>query len=231
MLKFAMAKFHIIIPAAGSGSRMGLGQPKQYLKIHKQTFIERVLRVFQNIPLVDSIHIALHPNDEIWKTLNLSLSSKVSVHYCGGESRAETVLNALKIIKDYVDESDWILVHDAARPGIEEKDVERLIDALKDDSVGGLLAYPIADTIKKSDKEDRVVESPSRDYLWQAQTPQMYRYKMLSDALEKFDGIPTDESQAIEGLGVKPKLIKGNFKNFKVTYQEDLSILEHLINK
>jgi 2-C-methyl-D-erythritol 4-phosphate cytidylyltransferase len=80
MLKFAMAKFHIIIPAAGSGSRMGLGQPKQYLKIHKQTFIERVLRVFQNIPLVDSIHIALHPNDEIWKTLNLSLSSKVSVH-------------------------------------------------------------------------------------------------------------------------------------------------------
>jgi 2-C-methyl-D-erythritol 4-phosphate cytidylyltransferase len=231
MLKFAMVKFHIIIPAAGSGSRMGLGQPKQYLKIHKQTFIERVLRVFENIPLVDSIHIALDPNDKIWKTLNLSLLSKVSVHYCGGKSRAETVLNTLKIIKDYVDEGDWILVHDAARPGIEEIDVERLMHALKDDSVGGLFAYPIADTIKKSDKEDRVVESPPRDCLWQAQTPQMYRYKMLCDALEKFDGTPTDESQAIEGLGVKPKLIKGNFKNFKVTYQEDLSILEHLIDK
>ena len=231
MLKFTMAKFHIIIPAAGSGFRMGLGQPKQYLSIHKQTLIERVIRVFDNISLINSIHIALHSNDEIWKTLNLSFSSKVNTHYCGGESRAETVLNTLKTIRDYVDESDWILVHDAARPGIEGKDVERLIDALKDDSVGGLLAYPLADTIKKSNKEDRVVESPLREHLWQAQTPQMYRYKMLSHALEKFEGIPTDESQAIERLGEKPKLIKGNFKNFKVTYPEDLNILEQLINK
>ena len=198
-----MVKFHIIIPAAGSGTRMGLSQPKQYLLIHTQTLIERVVRVFDNISLVHSIHIALHSNDEIWKTLNLSFSSKVNTHYCGGGSRAETVLNTLKIIKDHVDPNDWILVHDAARPGIEEKDVEHLIHALKNDSVGGLLAYPLADTIKKSDEEDRVVESPSRKNLWQAQTPQMYRYKMLSDALEKFDGTPTDESQAIERLGEK----------------------------
>lgn len=231
MLKFPMAKFHIIIPAAGLSSRMGLGQPKQYLKIHQQTFLERVIRVFENIPLIDSIHIALHPKDDIWNTLNLSLSSKVSVHYCGGESRAKTVINTLEAIKANTNENDWILVHDAARPGIEEKDVQHLIYTLKDDAVGGLLAYPIADTVKKSNEEDRVVESPSRDHLWQAQTPQMYRYKMLSDALEKFDGIPTDESQAIECLGMKPKLIKGSFKNFKVTYQEDLSILEHLIDK
>ena len=231
MLKFDMTKFHIIIPAAGSGTRMGLSQPKQYLLIHTQTLIERVVRVFDNISLVHSIHIALHSNDEIWKTLNLSFSSKVNTHYCGGGSRAETVLNTLKIIKDHVDPNDWILVHDAARPGIEKKDVEHLIYALKNDSVGGLLAYPLADTIKKSDEEDRVVESPSRKHLWQAQTPQMYRYKMLSDALEKFDGTPTDESQAIERLGEKPKLIKGNFKNFKVTYPEDLNILEQLINK
>ena len=226
-----MTKFHIIIPAAGSGTRMGLSQPKQYLLIHTQTLIERVVRVFDNISLVHSIHIALHSNDEIWKTLNLSFSSKVNTHYCGGGSRAETVLNTLKIIKDHVDPNDWILVHDAARPGIEKKDVEHLIHTLKNDSVGGLLAYPLADTIKKSDEEDRVVESPSRKHLWQAQTPQMYRYKMLSDALEKFDGTPTDESQAIERLGEKPKLIKGSFKNFKVTYPEDLNILEQLINK
>lgn len=231
MLKFAMAKFHVIIPAAGLGSRMGLEKPKQYLSMHNQTLIERVIRVFDNISLVNSIHIALHPNDEIWKELNLSFSSKVSIHYCGGESRAETVLNTLQTIKDHADNSDWVLVHDAARPGIEEKDVERLIHALKDDLVGGLMAYPLADTIKKSDEENRVVESPSREHLWQAQTPQMYRYKMLRDALEKFDGTPTDESQAIERLGEKPKLIKGNFKNFKVTYPEDLNILEQLIKK
>ena len=199
--------------------------------MHKQTLIERVIRVFDNISLVNSIHIALHPNDEIWKELNLSFSSKVSIHYCGGEFRAETVLNTLQTIKDHADNSDWVLVHDAARPGIEEKDVERLIHALKDDLVGGLMAYPLADTIKKSDEENRVVESPSREHLWQAQTPQMYRYKMLRDALEKFDGTPTDESQAIERLGEKPKLIKGNFKNFKVTYPEDLNILEQLIKK
>ncbi|WP_046489269.1 2-C-methyl-D-erythritol 4-phosphate cytidylyltransferase [Candidatus Methylopumilus universalis] len=226
-----MAKFHIIIPAAGSGSRMGLDQPKQYLKIHKQTFIERVIRVFENIPLVDSIHIALKPKDDLWNTLNLSLSSKVNVHYCGGESRAKTVLNTLETIKTHMNDSDWILVHDAARPGVQEKDVIHLIETLKNDPVGGLLAYPIADTIKKSDKEDRVIDSPLRDHLWQAQTPQMYRYKMLIDALKSFDGIPTDESQAIERLGMKPKLIKGDFKNFKVTYQEDLSILEHLITE
>jgi 2-C-methyl-D-erythritol 4-phosphate cytidylyltransferase len=231
MLKFVMAKFHVIIPAAGLGSRMGLEKPKQYLSMHNQTLIERVIRVFDNISLVNSIHIALHPNDEIWKELNLSFSSKVSIHYCGGESRAETVLNTLQKIKDHADNSDWVLVHDAARPGIEEKDVERLIHALKDDLVGGLMAYPLADTIKKSDEENRVVESPSREHLWQAQTPQMYRYKMLKDALEKFDGTPTDESQAIERLGEKPKLIKGNFKNFKVTYPEDLNILEQLIKK
>lgn len=226
-----MAKFHIIIPAAGSGSRMGLDQPKHYLKIHKQTFIERVIRVFENIPLVDSIHIALKPKDDLWNTLNLSLSSKVNVHYCGGESRAKTVLNTLETIKTHMNDSDWILVHDAARPGVQEKDVIHLIETLKNDPVGGLLAYPIADTIKKSDKEDRVIDSPLRDHLWQAQTPQMYRYKMLIDALKSFDGIPTDESQAIERLGMKPKLIKGDFKNFKVTYQEDLSILEHLITE
>ena len=114
-----MAKFHIIIPAAGSGSRMGLGQPKQYLKIHKQTFIERVIRVFENISHVDSIHIALHPKDDMWNTLNLSLSSKVSTHYCGGDSRAKTVMNTLETIKKHTDENDWILVHDAARPGIQ----------------------------------------------------------------------------------------------------------------
>lgn len=137
----------------------------------------------------------------------------------------------MESIKEEVDEQDWILVHDAARPGIQEKDVIHLIEALRDDPVGGLLAYPIADTIKKSNKEDRVIDSPVRDHLWQAQTPQMYRYKMLTDALNSFDGIPTDESQAIERLGMKPKLIKGDFKNFKVTYQEDLKILESLITK
>ena len=226
-----MVKFHIIIPAAGSGSRMGLGQPKQYLKIHKQTFIERVIRVFENIPLVDSINVALQPKDDLWNALNLSLSSKVSVHYCGGESRAKTVLNTLETIKTHTNESDWVLVHDAARPGVQEKDVIHLIETLKNDPVGGLLAYPIADTIKKSDNEDRVIDSPVRDHLWQAQTPQMYRYKILIDALNSFDGIPTDESQAIERLGMKPKLIKGDFRNFKVTYQEDLSILEHLITE
>jgi len=200
-----MAKFHIIIPAAGSGSRMGLGQPKQYLKIHKKTFIERVIRVFENISHVE--------------------------HYCGGDSRAKTVLNTLEAIKKHTDENDWILVHDAARPGIQEKDVIHLIETLKNDPVGGLLAYPIADTIKKSDKEDRVIDSPVRDHLWQAQTPQMYRYRMLTEALKSFNGIPTDESQAIESLGMKPKLIKGDFRNFKVTYQEDLNILEHLITE
>ena len=224
-----MAKFHVLIPAAGFGSRMENQLPKQYLPLLGRPMLHWALEVFLNSDRIDSVILVLSPEDDLWAKNALN-HPKLTVLKCGGETRAESVLNGLGASK-HIPESDWVLVHDAARPGMTENLLNHLLNELQDDQVGGLLAIPLADTLKRADEAQRVAKTEPRDNLWQAQTPQMYRYKMLSDALEKFDGTPTDESQAIERLGEKPKLIKGNFKNFKVTYPEDLNILEQLINK
>ena len=126
---------------------------------------------------------------------------------------------------------DWILVHDAARPGLSTTLLEALLDALQDDAVGGLLAMPVADTLKQSQLENRVKKTVSRQHLWQAQTPQMFRYATLKKALSDFDGSATDEAEAVEALGLQPKLVQGELANLKVTYPQDLEMLEALFEK
>ena len=130
-----------------------------------------------------------------------------------------------------VDAEDWVLVHDAARPGLSVASLNRLLEALANDDVGGLLALPVADTIKKSNEMNVVNETISRQNLWQAQTPQMFRYAMLKQALSEYDGLPTDEAEAIEALGLSPKLIHGELRNLKVTYPEDLALLEMIVEQ
>ena len=147
-----------------------------------------------------------------------------------GATRAATVLNGLQAMQDDVDENDWVLVHDAARPGLNQALLDRLLDSLQADSVGGLLAIPLADTLKRADTENRVANTEPRESLWQAQTPQMFRYAMLKEALERAAGAPTDEAQAIEALGYKPKLVPGELRNLKVTYPQDLAIAEAILN-
>ncbi len=154
----------------------------------------------------------------------------MQVHYCGGQTRAETVLNGLNALKNTVDASDWVLVHDAARPGLTNRLLNQLISTLEQDDVGGLLALPLADTLKKADSESRVASTISREQLWQAQTPQMFKYANLKHALESFNGHPTDEAEAIEALGLKPKLVTGELRNLKVTYPQDLAVLTALFN-
>jgi len=133
-------------------------------------------------------------------------------------------------MQDSVVEHDWILVHDAARPGLTNRLLTQLMSSLKDDEVGGLLALPLADTLKMSDAESRVAKTIPRDQLWQAQTPQMFKYATLKRALESFNGSPTDEAEAIEALGLKPKLVTGELRNLKVTYPQDLAVLSALFN-
>ena len=221
-----MAFFHVIIPAAGTGNRMQNALPKQYLPLAGKPVISHVVQVFFNHPRIASIHLALSPEDEFWRSLSVNPESKLQLHYTGGASRSETVLNTLKAID--ADDEDWILVHDAARPGLSAALLESLLNALQDDAVGGLLAMPVADTLKQSQLENRVEKTVSRQNLWQAQTPQMFRYATLKNALIAFDGVPTDEAEAIEALGLQPKLVQGELANLKVTYPQDLQLLEAL---
>jgi len=229
MLNLRMAFFHVIIPAAGVGNRMANVLPKQYLQLAGKPMISHVIQVFFNNPRIAGIHLALSPEDEFWRSLTLNPESKLRLHYTGGASRSETVLNTLQAID--VDDEDWILVHDAARPGLSAELLNRILDTLENDDIGGLLAMPVADTLKKSDETNHVKKTVSRQNLWQAQTPQMFRYATLKKALSNFDGTPTDEAEAIEALGLQPKLVLGELSNLKVTYPHDLQMLEALFEQ
>lgn len=224
-----MAKFHVIIPAAGVGTRMANALPKQYLPLAGKPIISHIIQTFFNNPRIANIHLALSAEDEFWRSLTLNPESRLHIHYTGGESRSETVLNTLKEID--VDDDDWMLVHDAARPGLSNDALNRLLDTLEVDDVGGLLALPVADTIKKSNEINHVEKTVSRQNLWRAQTPQMFQYAALKRALETFDGMPTDEAEAVEALGLSPKLVHGELRNLKVTYPEDLELLTLLFNQ
>ena len=225
-----MPHFHVIIPAAGNGSRMAVDKPKQYLKLHGKTLIEHVIRVFNQSAKVSKIHIVINPQDTYWQSEYLSLSTKLQVHACGADTRAGTVLEGLKAIQDQVEADDWILVHDAARPGLSGRLLDELLNTLENDAIGGLLALPLADTLKRADDEQRVSATVPRNNLWQAQTPQMFRYATLKKALAEFKGTPTDEAEAIEALGLKPKLVTGELRNLKVTYPQDLVVLTALLD-
>jgi 2-C-methyl-D-erythritol 4-phosphate cytidylyltransferase len=224
-----MAGFHVLIPAAGSGSRMESAFPKQYLMLNGKALIQHVVELFERTATIVSIHVILSPQDSHWETLNMTSNAKLTIHHCGGGTRAETVLNGLKAIESQLQQDDWVLVHDAARPGLSDAKLHQLLDALKEDDIGGLLAIPLADTLKRADATGYVAATVPRTALWQAQTPQMFRYATLKHALESFPGSPTDEAEAIEALGLKPKLVNGELRNLKVTYVQDLAVLTALL--
>jgi 2-C-methyl-D-erythritol 4-phosphate cytidylyltransferase len=221
-----MTKFHVIIPAAGSGSRMATFLPKQYLPLAGRSIVSWTLEPFLTCERIASVHLVLSPDDIHWQA-HATHHPKLSTMHCGGETRAETVLNALNVLS--FEPSDWILVHDAARPGLTHQLLDCLLDEVQDDEVGGLLAIPLADTLKRADAKQRVASTESREGLWQAQTPQMFRYGILKEALTKTGGAPTDEAQAVEALGLSPKLVTGQLRNLKITYPQDLALAEAII--
>jgi 2-C-methyl-D-erythritol 4-phosphate cytidylyltransferase len=226
--KIQMMQFHVIIPAAGTGSRMANVLPKQYMPLAGKPIISHTIEVFFNDPRISSIHVALSTDDSFWRSLLIDPASKLKLHYTGGISRAETVLNTLKALT--IHDDDWVLVHDAARPGLTNRMLTDFLNALQDDAVGGLLALPVADTLKQADAQNRTMKTIPRDSLWQAQTPQMFRAATLQKALENFEGVPTDEAQSIEAIGLSPKLVQGELRNMKVTFPQDLALLELLFN-
>ena len=161
-----------------------------------------------------------------WKPLTL----RIEPLYCGGATRAASVFNGLMAASDVIDSEDWVLVHDAVRPCLPLDALERLITGLRDEPSGGLLALPVVDTLKRADPGLHVVQTESRDNLWQAQTPQMFRYRLLLEALHATDpALVTDEANAIERFGLRPKLVMGDRRNLKVTYPRDLELAEVIL--
>lgn len=221
-----MPKNHVLIPAAGSGSRMGGELPKQYLPLLGKPLIHHTLSIFCSHPAIARVHVVLSPDDACWQRHDFSdLGDKLEVLRCGGTTRAETVLNGLVALSGQVTLEDWILVHDAARPCLSGDLLDRLLEELQDDEVGGLLAVPVADTLKREGADRRVARTEPREGLWRAQTPQMFRYGLLREALQAMGtAAPTDEAQAVEFLGHAPKLVPGDGHNLKVTYPEDLAM-------
>jgi 2-C-methyl-D-erythritol 4-phosphate cytidylyltransferase len=150
--------------------------------------------------------------------------------FCGGDCRAASVYQGLHAMASYIDRDDWVLVHDAARPGVDAEMVQRLIDAIRPTDVGGLLALPLADTLKRADTTQHVAETIPREALWQAQTPQMFKADVLQQALAThLHRLPTDEAQAMEWAGYVPKLVLGDLKNLKITYPQDVAVVSALM--
>jgi 2-C-methyl-D-erythritol 4-phosphate cytidylyltransferase len=218
-------RYWLIMPAAGSGSRFGSQTPKQFLPLAGGAVIEHALAPFLADPGCNGIIVALDETfGRCFADLRVATDARVR-QVAGGARRCDSVRNALAAITG--EDSQWVLVHDAARPCIAREDIARLLKEVADDPVGGLLATPVADTIKRADVARRVVDTPPRAGLWRALTPQMFRLGMLRTALAnaEADGRePTDESQAIEWLGFAPRLVAGDPGNIKVTTAADLKL-------
>lgn len=211
----------VLIPAAGSGSRMGAELPKQYLPLLGKPLIHHTLSRFCMHPSISRVVVVLSPDDAYWPSY---AHDKLQLLRCGGDTRAATVRNGLQALQNELGADDWVLVHDAARPCLSDALLERLLAELADDEVGGLLAVPVADTLKRDGGDGRVAVTEPREGLWRAQTPQMFRYGLLLAALDAAGVEVTDEAQAVEFLGRRPRLVVGDNRNLKVTYPEDLAM-------
>ena len=224
-----MPKVFAIVPAAGHGTRIGDPVPKQYLPVAGRPMMYHSIAALAAVNRIERIFVVLSPMDRHWAQHDWSrVQGKVETIPGGGAHRPETVFNALKALDGRVAKDDWILVHDAARPCIETELVEQFLDEMGEDPIGGLLAMPVADTLKRGGEGQRVVETIPRIGMWKAQTPQMFRYDMLKRGLERRPDA-TDEAQAVEALGHAPRLIEGENSNIKVTFAEDLEMAEMLL--
>ena len=224
-----MTRHYALVPAAGSCARFGAELPKQYQPLAGRPMIHHALQALCRCERIERVWVVLSPGDEWWATYDWSaLGGKVEVLRCGGSTRAESVSNGLEAVKACVSEDDWMLVHDAARPCLSQNQLAALCEALDNDPVGGLLAVPVADTLKRADAAQRVAATEPRDGLWQAQTPQMFRYGLLRQTLGARQAV-TDEASAIEAMGLQPLLVRADATNFKVTYPADLELAELLL--
>ncbi|QVL20153.1 2-C-methyl-D-erythritol 4-phosphate cytidylyltransferase [Pseudomonas qingdaonensis] len=224
----SLPAFWAVIPAAGVGARMAADRPKQYLQLGGRTILEHSLDCFLDHPCLKGVVVSIAADDPYWPGLACASDTRIQ-RAAGGRERADSVLNALLLLHAQgAADNDWVLVHDAARPNLARDDLDRLLGELANDPVGGLLAVPARDTLKRADANGRVSATIDRSTVWQAYTPQMFRlgvlHRALADSLVA-DVAITDEASAIEWSGQAPRLVEGRNDNIKVTRPEDLEWL------
>ncbi len=231
----SIPRYFLILPAAGSGRRMQQAVPKQYLQVLGKTLLQHSLENLGSLVELDRILLAVSPDDQqinaVLSALPPALRAKVLLTE-GGAERADSVHNAVRALTGSADPMDWVMVHDAVRPCVRRDDVLRLLAELRDEPAGGLLAQPVRDTLKHADTQGYVSGTVDRSALWQAATPQMFRHGVLLQALDhcKDRGLlVTDEAAAVERLGLLVKLVRGHSDNIKLTWPEDLALVETLL--
>ena len=226
-----LSKAYALVPAAGSGSRLGAALPKQYLEIAGRPLLYHSILALARHPRIEQVFVVLAQGDDQFRRHDWrEFGARLEPLYCGGETRAASVFNGLLAARDSIAAADWVLVHDAARPCLGREELDRLFGELEADDTGGLLAVPVADTLKRGNRDSRAVATEPRENLWLAQTPQMFRYRLLIEALRAADpAAVTDEARAIEGIGLQPRLVLGDTRNIKVTFPEDLAVAELII--
>jgi 2-C-methyl-D-erythritol 4-phosphate cytidylyltransferase len=221
-------RLHAVVPAAGVGSRMRAGMPKQYLPLAGKTVIEQTLDLLLRLPAIETIVVAISEGDPYWPELGISRHARI-VRAPGGAERAASVLNGLHSLAQQASSDAWVLVHDAARPCVRLDEIERLIDTCIAAGQGGILAAPVHDTMKRADAHRRILETVPRDDLWHAYTPQMFRLGELEEAigsaLEAGFAV-TDEASAMERAGLQPLLVECSSANIKITRPDDLALAE-----
>lgn len=224
-------RLYAIVPAAGVGSRMKAGLPKQYLQLLGKTILEHTVEKLLNHPRIHKVIVAVSPSDPYFEGLDIASDSDV-IRVDGGRERADSVLSGLHKLSG---ESDgWVLVHDAARPCVSNNDIDKLISEGMENGVGGILAAPVRDTMKRGDCKGYIKKTVDRSDLWHALTPQMFKISQLKHALieaHKMGVNITDEASAMEWLGLKPQLVTGRMDNLKITQQEDLALAEFYLSR
>lgn len=227
----SLRRLVVLVAAAGGGTRFGAATPKQYAMLDGQPVI---LRTFARLRALQAhaTYVALSPDDRDYERI-AERPADVQVLRCGGQTRAQTVSRAVDALAAQYGDDDWIAVHDAARPCVPVEALVRLIDALQGEDVGGLLAVPVADTLKRGDAfadAPRVATTVARGGLWQAQTPQAFRLGVLRRAFAQEGAMQcTDEAQAVEALGLAPRLVRGSAANLKITFPEDLPLASAIL--
>jgi 2-C-methyl-D-erythritol 4-phosphate cytidylyltransferase len=217
-----------LVPCAGSGARAGAPIAKQYVEVAGRPLVLHTLAALAAVKRFSKILVVVHPEDRHYEGLALPDDPRLALARCGGDTRASTVANGMAKLAGFgVQANDWVLVHDAARCLVRVEWIDTLIDACREDRIGGLLALPVADTLKRVES-GRAVATLARDDIWQAQTPQMFRFGVLADALARMPQA-TDEASAIEAIGLRPLLVSGSAENIKVTHPDDFAIAEALL--
>jgi 2-C-methyl-D-erythritol 4-phosphate cytidylyltransferase len=246
--------YWLVMPAAGVGRRFGTTKPKQYAPLQGRTVIEWALAPFLTDPTCAGVVVGLAADDPYWNDIATRLAKLPGrtpelIFVTGGVERSHTVRKGLEALQTHAAPDDWVLVHDAARPCLSSDDLQRLLEHLGSHRIGGLLAAPAADTLKRAASKDatasagapgvspgnsvEVEQTVDRAGLWRALTPQMFRYKMLCDALDRAfatGSLPTDEAQALEWMGERPVLVQGSAANIKITSADDLVLAAALLN-